>query len=128
MCKQQKLWVLHLSFYEWWIINTFVLRGECLPTDIVCFFIYLTPAESKNQAAQENEHKAWEKRKGVFVNIIGEKEVYIFMFSTHHYTHSMLNYIYANLLVTLRKVGNQSKRQLCMEKSWIQGLAIKNSD
>ena len=81
-------------------------RWIACPQTLFPFFIYLTPAESKNQAEQENEHKAWEKRKGVFVNIIGEKEVYIFMFSTHRYTHSMLYYIYANLLVTfLRKVG-----------------------
>lgn len=61
MCKQQKLQVLHLSFWSdeqillFWEVNS-------LPTDIFCFFVYLTPAESKIQEEQENEHKAWEKR------------------------------------------------------------------
>ena len=35
-----------------------------------------------------------------------------------YYTHSMIDYICTNLLVTfLRKVGSQSKRQMCMEMS-----------
>ena len=65
-----------LKFLEWWITDTVVLLFCGLPTDIFCLFVYLTPAESKIQEEQENEHKAWEKKKWVFVNIFGEKEVY----------------------------------------------------
>ena len=37
-------------------------------------------------------------------------------------------YVYYTTLCEFKKWGNQSKRQLCKEKSWIQGLAPKYSD
>ena len=66
---------MYLSDVQTTEIASVALKLNSLPTDIFCFFVYLTPAESKIQEEQENEHKAWEKKKWVFVNIFGEKEV-----------------------------------------------------
>ena len=87
--------------------NKYLCSEKWMPAHRHCLPFYLFDAcrEQKQSRAGEWAQSLRKKERSLCKHH-WRKEVYIFMFSTHRYTHTMLYYIYANLLVTfLRKVG-----------------------